>query len=173
MALHSRISFVLPWTVGLIVFFAASACMASSAPQNTPNSTIPTASAPSTASAEEPAVNASKIPLDVQSMGADSAGALLGFKLKEAVLQSSFFTLTPGGKRFVLRLVTKPEFGDRPYLSSVYAVALFYQEAPDILPYFLDVRCGMVDAENVQAEINAIFDWTSDLTKKFRYLLTQ
>jgi hypothetical protein len=165
MALYSRI--FLSWTLGLFVFVASAVASPFNASDNGTETAQPAASIAASQTAPP------KIPLDVQSTGSDSSGALLGFKLKEAVLQSSFFALTPGGKRFVLRLVTKPEFGDRPYLSSAYAVALYYQEAPDILPYFLDVRCGLVDAENVQAEINAIFDWTSDLTKKFHYLLSQ
>lgn len=168
MVLYSQISRAFVWSL-LGVFVWATSIMAS--PHNASDNTTETA-VPASPRTEFPA-ESSKIPLDVQSMGSDSSGALLGFKLKEAVLQSSFFALTPEGKHFVLRLVTKPEFGDRPYLSSVYAVALYYQEAPDILPYFLDVRCSLVDTENVQSEINTIFDWTSDLTKRFRYLLSQ
>lgn len=139
-----------------------------------PKAAVPNASAssPAPAPANASAAITAKIPLDIQSQGADAAGALLGFKLKEAAMGSAFFALTPDGKRFVLRLVSKPEFPDRPKLSSVYAVALYFQEAPDVLPYFLDLRPGVVDADTAQAETQALLDWAANTAKKFNFLLS-
>jgi len=116
---------------------------------------------------------AARIPFDIQSTGMDAAGAALGFKLKETVLTSQFFVLTTDSRRFILRLVTRPEFPDRPDLSSIYAAALYFQESPDVLPYFLDLRVGLVDGTSVTAQTQSLLDWSSDITKKFNYLLRE
>jgi len=116
---------------------------------------------------------ATKIPLDIQSTGMDAAGAALGFKLKETVLTSQFFILTTDSRRFILRLATRPEFPDRPDLSSIYAAALYFQESPDVLPYFLDLRVGLVDGASVAAQTQSLLDWSSNITKKFNYLLRE
>ncbi len=147
-------------------------------PESTKNSTSLAANASTPASiSTTPSGNAtttitSQIPLDIQSQGNDAVGSLLGFKLKETVLGSTFFALTPEGKRFVVRLMSKPEFPDRPKLSSVYAAAVYFQEAPDVLPYFLDLRPGVVDADSIQAEVQILMDWVANISKRFNYLLS-
>ncbi len=115
-----------------------------------------------------------KFPLDIQSKGSDQSGTLLSYKLKEEVIASRLFELTASEKKkFVLHVVSQPEFPDRPGIASIYSIVLVFQEDAGSLTYFLSHYQGQVHPEGVQAEMRRILEWTYSNMKRFHYLLDE
>lgn len=115
-----------------------------------------------------------KFPLDIQSKGSDQSGTLLSYKLKEEIIASRLFELTASEKKkFVLHVLTQPEFPDRPGIASMYSIVLVYQEDAGTLTYFLNQYQGQVHAEGVDAEMRRILEWTYSNLKRFHYLLVE
>lgn len=114
------------------------------------------------------------LPLDIQGKGSDQSGTLLSFKLKEEVMASRLFALTASDKKkFVLHLLTQPEFPDRPGIASQYSIVLVYQEDPGTLTYYLNHMQGLVHPEGVTTEMRKILEWTYSTLKRFHYLLEE
>jgi len=114
------------------------------------------------------------LPLDIQGKGSDQSGTLLSFKLKEEVMASRLFALTASDKKkFVLHLLTQPEFPDRPGIASQYSIVLVYQEDSGTLTYYLNHMQGLVHPEGVTAEMQKILEWTYSTVKRFHYLLEE
>lgn len=115
-----------------------------------------------------------KFPLDIQSRGSDQSGTLLSYKLKEEVVASRLFELTASEKKkFVLNIISQPEFPDRPGIASIYSIVLVFQEDAGTLTYFLGHYQGQVHPEGVQAEMRRILEWTYSNLKRFNYLLEE
>ena len=115
-----------------------------------------------------------KFPLDIQSKGSDQSGTLLSYKLKEEVIASRLFELTASEKKkFVLHVVSQPEFPDRPGIASIYSIVLVFQEDAGSLTYFLSHYQGQVHPDGVQAEMRRILEWTYSNMKRFHYLLDE
>ena len=115
-----------------------------------------------------------KFPVDIQARGSDQSGTLLSFKLKEEVIASRLFELTASEKKkFVLHLISQPEFPDRPGIASIYSIVLVFQEDAGTLTYFLNHYQGQVHPEGVQAEMRRILEWTYSNLKRFHYLLDE
>lgn len=113
-----------------------------------------------------------KLPLDIQSRGTDQCGTLLSYKIKEELIASKLFSLTAAEKKkFVLQIITQPEFPDRPGISSQYSIALIYLEDAGALGYYLDQMQGQVHTESVAAEMQKILEWSYTTLKKYHYLL--
>lgn len=129
-----------------------------------------------TAVADSPAPAASegRFPLDIQSRGTDPSGTLLSYKLKEEVIASRLFDLKVSDKKkFVLHVLTQPEFPDRPSISSMYSIVLVYQEDAGTLSYYLNHYQGQVHAEGVAAEMQKILEWAYANLKRYHYLLDE
>lgn len=115
-----------------------------------------------------------KLPLDIVSKGTDQSGTLLSYKLKEELVASKLFVLTPAEKKkFVLQVRTQAEFPDRPGIASQYSIALVYQEDVTTLAYYLDQIQGQVSSESVTAEIQKILEWSYTTLKRYHYLLDE
>jgi hypothetical protein len=115
-----------------------------------------------------------KFPLDIQSKGSDQSGTLLSYKLKEEIISSKLFELTASEKKkFVLHVLTQPEFPDRPSIASQYSIVLVYQEDAGSLTYYLNHLQGQVHSEGVTAEMQKILEWTYSNLKRFHYLLME
>jgi hypothetical protein len=115
-----------------------------------------------------------KFPLDIQARGSDQSGTLLSYKLKEEVIASRLFELTASEKKkFVLHIISQPEFPDRPGIASIYSIVLVFQEDAGTLTYFLNHYQGQVHPEGVQAEMRRILEWTYSNLKRFHYLLEE
>lgn len=115
-----------------------------------------------------------KFPLDIQSKGDDQSGTLLSYKLKEEVMASKLFELTASEKKkFVMHVLTRAEFPDRPEIASQYSIVMVYQEDSGNLTYYLNHLQGQVHTEAVKAEMQKILEWTYSTLKKFHYLLEE
>ena len=115
-----------------------------------------------------------KFPLDIQSKGSDQSGTLLSYKLKEEIIASKLFELTASEKKkFILHVLTQPEFPDRPSIASQYSIVLVYQEDAGTLTYFLNQFQGQVHPEGVTVEMQKILEWTYSTLKRFHYLLEE
>lgn len=115
-----------------------------------------------------------KFPLDIQFRGSDQSGTLLSYKLKEEIVASKLFELTASEKKkFVLHIMSQPEFPDRPELASIYSITLVYQEDVGTLTYYLNQYQGQVHAEAVPAEMRKILEWAYTNLKRFNYLLEE
>lgn len=113
-----------------------------------------------------------RIPVVVEHEGTDSAGLRLAFHLKETFRKSSLFRLAkPEERHFSLRLVTREQFRDRPFLGSVYVVVWRYVESRDVLAHFLDERLGFADANAVAHEAEVIAEETDRVKGRYGYLL--
>lgn len=130
---------------------------------------------PGQGSAVKPAQDViGKFPLDIQSKGSDQSGTLLSYKLKEEVIASRLFELTASEKKkFVLHILTQPEFPDRPNIASQYSIVLVYQEDTGTLAYYLNQYQGQVYPEAVSAEMRKILEWAYANLKRFHYLLDE
>lgn len=112
-----------------------------------------------------------KFPVDVQSLGTDQSGTLLSYKLKEEIVGSKLFELTAADKKkFVLHLLTKSEFSDRPNIASQYSLVLVYQEDAGSLTYYLGHFQGLVSPESSTAEMQKILEWAYATLKRYNYL---
>lgn len=137
------------------------------------NST-PAVSKPVQDQADQSSAVIGKFPLDIQSKGDDQSGTLLSYKLKEEVVASRLFELTASEKKkFVMHVLTRAEFPDRPGIASQYSIVLVYQEDSGNLTYYLNHVQGQVHAESVKAEMQKILEWTYSTLKKFHYLLEE
>lgn len=115
-----------------------------------------------------------RLPLDIQSRGTDQSGTLLSYKLKEEIIASRLFDLKVSDKKkFVLHVLTQPEFPDRPSISSLYSIVLVYQEDAGTLAYYLNHYQGQVHAEGVTAEMQKILEWAYSNLKRYHYLLEE
>ncbi len=115
-----------------------------------------------------------RFPLDILSRGTDQSGTLLSYKLKEEVIASKLFELKVSDKKkFVLHVLTQPEFPDRPSIASQYSIVLVYQEDAGTLGYYLNHYQGQVHTEGVTAEMQKILEWTYANLKRYHYLLEE
>ncbi len=113
-----------------------------------------------------------RLPVFIEHEGADPVGLRLAFHLKETFQKSGLFRLAkPDEKHFSLRLVTREQFTDRPYLGSVYALVWRYVESRDVLAYSLGERLGFVDADVVVQEAEVIAAETDRVKGRYGYLL--
>lgn len=113
-----------------------------------------------------------KLPVVIEHEGADPAGLRLAFHLKETFQKSGLFRLSKQDeKHFSLRLVTREQFADRPYLGSIYALVWRYVESKDVLAYFLGERLGFVDADIVEQEAEVLAAETDRIRERYGYLL--
>lgn len=112
------------------------------------------------------------LPVLVEHDGTDPVGLRLAFHLKETFQKSGLFRLAgPEERHFSLRLVTREQFKDRPYLGSVYALVWRYVESREVLAYALGERLGFVDADVVAQEAEVIAAETDRVRGRYRYLL--
>jgi len=112
------------------------------------------------------------LPVLIEHDGTDPVGLRLAFYLKETFQKSSLFRLAgPEEKHFSLRLVTREQFRDRPYLGSVYALVWRYVESREVLAYSLGERLGFADADAVAQEAEVIAAETDRIKGRFGYLL--
>jgi hypothetical protein len=143
------------------------------------NATAPVMTKPTepSKSTQDPGTSTSivdKLPMDIVSKGSDPSGTLLSYKLKEELIASKLFVLTPvEKKKFVLQVRTQSEFPDRPGIASQYSIALVYQEDASTLSYYLDQIQGQVHGEGVTAEIQKILEWSYATLKRYHYLLDE
>lgn len=115
-----------------------------------------------------------RFPLDILSRGTDQSGTLLSYKLKEEVITSKLFELKVSDKKkFVLHVLTQPEFPDRPSIASQYSIVLVCQEDAGTLAYYLNHYQGQVHTEGVTAEMQKILEWTYANLKRYHYLLEE
>lgn len=130
--------------------------------------------APVTVPSPESRLSSGKIPLDILGKGTDPNGTLLSYKLKEEIIASSLFELKiTEKKKFVLHMLSQPEFPERPGLSSMYSIVLVYQEDTATLAYYLDQYQGQVHAEGAGAEMQKILEWCYATLKRYHYLLDE
>ncbi|GAB6112367.1 hypothetical protein [Desulfomicrobium escambiense] len=142
--------------------------------QSADNSTLNISKPAQTPETAPPSGAIGKFPLDIQSRGSDQSGTLLSFKLKEEVIASRLFELTASEKKkFVLHIMSQPEFPDRPEIASIYSIVLVYQEDAGALTYYLNQYQGQVHPEAVPAEMRKILEWTYSNLKRFNYLLEE
>ncbi len=112
------------------------------------------------------------LPVLIEHEGTDPVGLRLAFHLKETFQKSSLFRLAGAEeKHFSLRLVTREQFRDRPYLGSVYALVWRYVESREVLAYFLGERLGFADADAVAQEAEVIAAETDRVKGRYGYLL--
>ena len=112
------------------------------------------------------------IPVLVEHLGTDPVGMRLALHLKETFQKSSLFRLAgPEEKHFSLRLVTRPQFTERPYLGSAYVLVWRYVESREVLAYFLGDRLGFVDADVVAQEAEVLAAETDRVKGRYGYLL--
>jgi hypothetical protein len=112
------------------------------------------------------------LPVLIEHDGTDPVGLRLAFHLKETFQKSSLFRLAgPEEKHFSLRLVTREQFRDRPYLGSVYALVWRYVESREVLAYSLGERLGFADADAVAQEAEVIAAETDRVKGRYGYLL--
>ena len=160
------------WLVGLGQSFAAQA-----EDNSTPSISKPVQEQPKPLQGTDSKPSSSvigKFPLDIQSKGSDQSGTLLSYKLKEEIIASKLFELTASEKKkFVLHVLTQPEFPDRPGIASQYSIVLVYQEDAGTLTYYLNQFQGQVHSEGVAAEMQKILEWTYSTLKRFHYLLEE
>ena len=160
------------WLVGLGQSFAAQ-----DEDNSTPSISKPVQEQPKPAQGTDTKPSSSvigKFPLDIQSKGSDQSGTLLSYKLKEEIIASKLFELTASEKKkFVLHVLTQPEFPDRPGIASQYSIVLVYQEDAGTLTYYLNQFQGQVHSEGVAAEMQKILEWTYSTLKRFHYLLEE
>ncbi len=167
-----------------VMFFAAICFLvagpAFAAPTDQDNATAPAMAKPAQdppKSTQDPGTSTSivnKLPLDIVSKGTDQCGTLLSYNLKEELVASKLFVLTPvEKKKFVLQIRTQSEFPDRPGIASQYAITLVYQEDASTLSYYLDQIQGQVHAEGVAAEMQKILEWSYSTLKRYHYLLDE
>ncbi|WP_035271692.1 hypothetical protein [Desulfonatronum thiodismutans] len=130
---------------------------------------------PTEEAVEESAPEAVKevgIPVLVEHLGTDPVGMRLALHLKETFQKSSLFRLAgPDEKHLGLRLVTRPQFADRPYLGSAYVLVWRYVESREVLAYFLGERLGFVDADVVAQEAEVLVAETDRIKGRYGYLL--
>lgn len=172
---------ILTFLLALCLLAPASQAPAQAEGNATPNSTLgiskPVQDQPKPAQTPEtapPSGAIGKFPLDIQSRGSDPNGTLLSYKLKEEVMAGTLFELTASEKKkFVMHVISQPEFPDRPEIASIYSIVLVYQEDAGTLTYFLNQHQGQVHAEAVPAEMRRILEWTYSNLKRFNYLLEE
>jgi hypothetical protein len=112
------------------------------------------------------------IPVLVEHQGTDPVGMRLALHLKETFQKSSLFRLArPEEKHLSLRLVTRPQFIERPYLGSAYVLVWRYVESREVLAYFLGERLGFVDADVVVQEAEVLVAETDRIKGRYGYLL--
>ena len=123
----------------------------------------------------EPALEAVKeqgIPVLVEHQGTDPVGMRLALHLKETFQKSVLFRLAePDEKHLSLRLVTRPQFAERPYLGSAYVLVWRYVESREVLAYYLNDRLGFVDADVVAQEAEVLVAETDRVKGRYGYLL--
>lgn len=118
------------------------------------------------------AEDAQGIPVLVEHLGTDPVGMRLALHLKETFQKSSLFRLAgPEEKHFNLRLVTRPQFTERPFLGSAYVLVWRYVESREVLAYFLGERLGFVDADVVAQEAEVLVAETDRIKGRYGYLL--
>ncbi|PTN34478.1 hypothetical protein [Desulfonatronum sp. SC1] len=118
------------------------------------------------------AVKEQGIPVLVEHQGADPVGMRLALHLKETFQKSALFRLAkPEEKHLSLRLVTRPQFTERPYLGSAYVLVWRYVESKEVLAYFLGDRLGFVDADMVGQEAEVLVAETDRIKVRYEYLL--
>ncbi len=126
-------------------------------------------------SVAEPTLEAVKeqgIPVLVEHQGTDPVGMRLALHLKETFQKSALFRLAePDEKHLSLRLVTRPQFTERPYLGSAYVLVWRYVESREVLAYFLGDRLGFVDADVVAQEAEVLVAETDRVKGRYGYLL--
>jgi hypothetical protein len=112
-----------------------------------------------------------RVPIAVESSGADPVGLKLAYVVKEMANNSGLFNLTAKDeKKIVLILTTKEEFADRPKIASVYSLCWLYSAKDGSLRYFLAATAGVVDATNVEDTAQALMSRTSATADSFAYL---
>lgn len=112
------------------------------------------------------------IPVAVEHQGTDPVGMRLALHLKETFQKSGLFRLAePEEKHLSLRLTTRAQFMDRPFLGSAYVLVWRYVESRDVLAYFLNERLGFVDADVVAQEAEVLVAETDRVTGRYGYLL--
>jgi hypothetical protein len=174
---HEDIPMLRILTFLLALCLLATATLAQTEDNSTPNISKPVQDQPRPAQTPEaapPSGVIGKFPLDIQARGSDQSGTLLSYKLKEEVMASRLFELTASEKKkFVLHVISQPEFPDRPELASIYSIVLVYQEDAGALTYYLNQYQGQVHPEAVPAEMRKILEWTYSNLKRFNYLLEE
>ncbi|WP_052812720.1 hypothetical protein [Desulfonatronum thioautotrophicum] len=166
-----KVAPVLLLIVGLILVGWTDAGIAQEPEQATEQPIAQPRQAPET---QEPprAEDAQGIPVLVEHQGTDPVGMRLALHLKETLQKSSLFRLAgPEEKHFSLRLVTRPQFADRPYLGSAYVLVWRYVESREVLAYFLGERLGFVDADVVAQEAEVLVAETDRIKGRYGYLL--
>ncbi len=112
------------------------------------------------------------IPVLVEHEGADPVGMRMALHLKETFQKSSLFRLANAEEKHIsLRLVTRPQFGERPFLGSAYVVIWRYVESREVLAYYLSDRLGLVDADVVAQEAEVLVAETDKVRGRYGYLL--
>lgn len=107
----------------------------------------------------------------VQHTGDDPVGLKLAFHLKERLAKSPLFRMAgKDDKRIVIRLTTRAEFPGRAHLAAVYSVAWVYAEKEEVLAYFLTQDVGLVDADKVVEEAEALTARTDKIAGQYGYL---
>ncbi|MGM0646566.1 MAG: hypothetical protein ACQESV_09255 [Thermodesulfobacteriota bacterium] len=114
---------------------------------------------------------ASGFPIQVIHNDTDHLGIELAYNMRDAFNRSSLFELTDSTKeRIKLRITTKEEFADRPYMSSVYTLIWTFSYGEDVLDTYLDTETGFVDALSVDSLAKILVAQSHDVAREYAYL---
>lgn len=112
------------------------------------------------------------IPVVVEHHGTDPVGMRLALHLKETLQKSNLFRLSKADEKHLnLRLVTREQFVERPFLGSAYVLIWRYVESEDVLTYYLSERLDFVDSGVVLHEAEVLAAETDRVNTRFGYLL--
>jgi len=121
---------------------------------------------------ENGAVKTQGIPVVVEHHGTDPVGMRLALHLKETLQKSNLFRLSKADEKHLnLRLVTREQFAERPFLGSAYVLIWRYVESEDVLTYYLSERLNFVDSGVVLHEAEVLAEETDRVNTRFGYLL--
>lgn len=121
---------------------------------------------------ERDAANGRGIPVVVEHHGTDPVGMRLALHLKETLQKSNLFRLAKADEKHLnLRLTTREQFVERPFLGSAYVLIWRYVESEDVLTYYLSERLDFVDSGVVLHEAEVLAAETDRVNTRFGYLL--
>ena len=103
--------------------------------------------------------------------GADSIGARLAMRLKEAFNASNLFRLEEKDQpKMRLLLNTMAEFPSRPGAGSVYSITWVFSQSDAHLAYLLARDVGILTMEEVDALTYSLLERTDGIGVKYGYL---
>ena len=113
----------------------------------------------------------SGFPIQVIHNDTDHLGIELAYNMRDAFNRSSLFDLTDSTtERIKLRITTKEEFADRPYMSSVYTLIWTFSYGEDVLDTYLDTETGFVDALSVDSLAKILVAQSHEVAREYAYL---